>query len=105
MIAGYCWPQSVAAGERVALFCATSAGRFDVEIVRQNTALPVLIGSGATPDNLPNVYAKVDGLIVGSYFKRAGKADNLVEEARVKTFTEALAALGHAPPPRDEDRS
>jgi membrane complex biogenesis BtpA family protein len=65
----------------------------DVEIVRQNTSLPVLIGSGATPDNLPNVYGKVDGLIVGSYFKMAGKADNLVEEARVKTFTETLAAL------------
>jgi hypothetical protein len=35
MIAGYCWPQSVAANESVALFCSTSAGRFDVEVVRQ----------------------------------------------------------------------
>ncbi len=55
-----------------------------------------LIGSGATPDNLPHVYAHVDGLIVGSYFKKAGKAENLVEEARVKKFTEALRALRHA---------
>jgi membrane complex biogenesis BtpA family protein len=69
----------------------------DVEIVRQNTSLPVLIGSGATPDNLLNVYAKVDGLIVGSYFKRAGKADNLVEEARVKTFSEAFVQAGRHP--------
>jgi hypothetical protein len=65
----------------------------DVDLVRQHTSLPVLIGSGATPDYLPHVYAKVDGLIVGSYFKKDGKADNLVEEARVKAFTEAVRTL------------
>ena len=68
----------------------------DVAIVRQHTTLPILIGSGATPDNLPHVYAHVDGLIVGSYFKKAGKAENLVEEARVKKFTDTLKALQHA---------
>jgi uncharacterized protein len=65
----------------------------DIDLVRQHTTLPVLVGSGATPDNLPYVYAKVDGLIVGSYFKTDGRADNLVEEARVKVFTDALQAL------------
>lgn len=65
----------------------------DIDLVRQHTTLPVLVGSGATPNNLPHVYAKVDGLIVGSYFKHDGNADNLVEEARVKIFTEALQAL------------
>jgi membrane complex biogenesis BtpA family protein len=65
----------------------------DVDLVRQHTTLPILIGSGATPDNLPHMYAKVDGLIVGSYFKTTGQADNLVEEGRVKEFTEALSAL------------
>jgi uncharacterized protein len=69
----------------------------DIKIVRQHTTLPLLVGSGATPDNLPHVYAHVDGLIVGSYFKQAGKAENLVEEARVKLFTEALRTLRHAP--------
>ena len=68
----------------------------DIAIVRQHTTLPILIGSGATPDNLPHVYAHVDGLIVGSYFKKAGKAENLVEEARVKKFTDTLRALRHA---------
>jgi uncharacterized protein len=73
----------------------------DIAIVRQHTTLPILIGSGATPDNLPHVYAHVDGLIVGSYFKKAGKAENLVEEARVKKFTDTLRALQHAScPPR-----
>jgi membrane complex biogenesis BtpA family protein len=65
----------------------------DVTMVRQHTTLPILIGSGATPDNLSQVYTQVDGLIVGSYFKTAGQAENLVEEARVKKFTETLQAL------------
>jgi hypothetical protein len=65
----------------------------DIAIVRQHTTLPILIGSGVTPDNLPHVYTQVDGLIVGSYFKKEGKAENLVEEVRVKKFTDTLRAL------------
>jgi predicted TIM-barrel enzyme len=53
----------------------------------------VLLGSGATPENLPGVYGKVDGLIVGSTFKKDGQAENMVEESRVKAFTEARQAL------------
>jgi len=69
----------------------------DVEIVRASTDLPILIGSGATPENLQRVYAKVDGLIVGSYFKQGGKGENLVDEARVRSFAEVLAvAAGRA---------
>ena len=68
----------------------------DIAIVRQHTTLPILVGSGAAPDNLPHVYTQVDGLIVGSYFKKEGKAENLVEEARVTKFTDALQALRHA---------
>ena len=67
----------------------------DIAIVRQHTTLPILVGSGATPDNLQHVYTHVEGLIVGSYFKKAGKAENLVEEARVKKFTDMLHALRH----------
>jgi uncharacterized protein len=68
----------------------------DIAIIRQHTTLPILIGSGASPDNLSQVYAHVDGLIVGSYFKQAGKAENLVEDARVKKFTDTLRALRQA---------
>lgn len=68
----------------------------DVELVRQQTTLPVLLGSGATPDNLHKAYAKVDGLIVGSAFKKDGKAENLVEEARVQAFTDTVHALDQA---------
>ncbi|MCZ6872588.1 MAG: BtpA/SgcQ family protein [bacterium] len=65
----------------------------DVEMVRQHTALPILVGSGVTPDNLSHIYAKTDGMIVGSFFKQDGQADNLVEEHRVKTFTDAVQSL------------
>jgi hypothetical protein len=65
----------------------------DVDIVRQNTDLPIIIGSGATPENLSKVFSKVDGLIVGRYFKKAGKGGNLVEEERVRTFTDTMASL------------
>jgi membrane complex biogenesis BtpA family protein len=62
----------------------------DVDVVRRSTDLPILIGSGATPENLHKVYSKVDGFIVGSCFKKQGNADNLVDERRVKAFTDAL---------------
>jgi membrane complex biogenesis BtpA family protein len=68
----------------------------DIDVVRQHTTLPVLLGSGATPENLSNVYATVDGLIVGSAFKKDGKAENLVEETRVKAFLDAMQALRRA---------
>jgi membrane complex biogenesis BtpA family protein len=68
----------------------------DIAMVRQHTTLPILVGSGATPENLPRVYTQVDGLIVGSYFKKEGKAENLVEEARVTKFTDTLRALRQA---------
>jgi membrane complex biogenesis BtpA family protein len=68
----------------------------DVDVVRENTDLPILIGSGVTPGNVHRIYSKADGLIVGSYFKKNGKGSNLVEEARVRTFTDVLASLGKA---------
>jgi membrane complex biogenesis BtpA family protein len=67
----------------------------DIDVVRQHTTLPVLVGSGVTPDNLHTVYANVDGFIVGSFFKHAGKAEHLVQEERVKAFTDTMHALAH----------
>lgn len=68
----------------------------DIEAVRQHTTLPVLLGSGATPENLQKVYHTVDGLIVGSTLKHNGQAENVVEEARVKAFTDAMQGLANS---------
>jgi len=65
----------------------------DIETIRQNTKLPILLGSGATPENLNKYLLKVDGLIVGSYFKKDGKADNQVDEQRVKVFTNKMKKI------------
>jgi len=65
----------------------------DVDVVRAATTLPLLIGSGATPDNVARVLPKVDGLIVGSYFKRDGVGNNFVDEARVQTFVRKVVQL------------
>jgi uncharacterized protein len=65
----------------------------DVDIVRANTPLPLLIGSGATPENIHKVYGKVDGFIVGSYFKKGGRGENFVEEERVRKFVTRVKEL------------
>ena len=65
----------------------------DIEEVRGATTLPILVGSGATPDNVDRVLPQVDGLIVGSYFKKDGAGHNFVEAARVERFTRRVAEL------------
>ena len=62
----------------------------DINVVRENSSLPILIGSGATSENIHEYYNKVDGLIVGSYFKKAGKGNNFVEETRVAQFMKTI---------------
>jgi uncharacterized protein len=58
----------------------------DVQSVRAATEAPLLIGSGATADNIGKVFDWADGFIVGSYFKADGNASNFVEPARVSAF-------------------
>lgn len=65
----------------------------DVETVRATTALPLLIGSGATPENINRIFDKADGFIVGSYFKKEGKGNNFVEEDRVRRFVSRVKEL------------
>ena len=65
----------------------------DVEVVRAHTSLPLLIGSGATPENIHKIFDRVDGFIVGSYFKKEGKGENFVEEQRVRRFVNRLKEL------------
>ena len=65
----------------------------DVDIVRKHTHLPILIGSGVTPENIHRVYDRADGFIIGSYFKKDGKGNNFVEGRRVKRFMEKIRKL------------
>jgi uncharacterized protein len=65
----------------------------DVERVKQNTHVPVLIGSGIVPGNLMGLYKLADGFIVGSYFKKDGLAENQVDTERVRLFSELFANM------------
>ncbi len=64
----------------------------DLDLVQANTHLPVLIGSGTRPDTLAEI-KQADGFIVGSYFKKDGKAMNEVEEGRVAELKKHVLRL------------
>ncbi len=53
--------------------------------VKKRTALPVLIGSGVTVENIDQ-YNHADGVIIGSHFKSNGLWNNEIEESRVEQF-------------------
>jgi len=65
----------------------------DVETVRHAVRLPVCIGSGLTPENLPALWPHADVFIVGSYFKAGGLWSNAIDPARVARFLDAVALL------------
>ena len=68
----------------------------DVDLVAAHTRLPILIGSGTTPENLSKVFSKADGFIVGSYFKKGGRGENRVEAKRVEAFMQKFKSLAGA---------
>ena len=65
----------------------------DVKEAKSHCRIPVLLGSGVTPENVAEFYDAADGFIVGSYFKERGLWSNTVESARVKRLVEAVRGL------------
>ena len=51
---------------------------------------PVLVGSGATADNIPQLIKSADGIIVSSSLKRWGQIAQPVDPHRVSQFMDAL---------------
>ena len=79
----------IVSGERTGAETRTA----DLEEVRSATKLPLLIGSGATPDNVHKVLPLVNGVIVGTYFKKDGVGTNSVDDARVQAFVQRYRSL------------
>jgi uncharacterized protein len=50
---------------------------------------PVFIGSGASWENIGNLIASADGVIVSSSLKRRGQIENTIDPTRVSRFVEA----------------
>jgi hypothetical protein len=64
----------------------------DVAAVKRTVKIPVLIGSGVTPENVSAVAPHADAVIVGSYLKKDGLWFNPPEPTRVAKMVSAVRA-------------
>lgn len=62
----------------------------EVAAVRAGTSLPVLVGSGLSPEQVVELFKQADGAIVGQWFKHEGLWWNPVDERRVKELMSAV---------------
>lgn len=65
----------------------------DVRVVKtrlgqEHLAVPVLVGSGVTESNAREMLELSDGVIVGSYIRKMGRAGNEIEPARAARLAE-----------------
>lgn len=58
----------------------------EIDTVRNATHLPLLVGSGVTPDNVAAILARTDGVIVASSLKKDGVWWNPVDGKAVAAF-------------------
>ena len=65
----------------------------ELAAVAGSTDLPVLVGSGATQENVEALFPHASAVIVGSYFKSGGRWDGPVDPTRVNAFTRRVAGL------------
>jgi hypothetical protein len=70
-----------------------SASFQDFQEVKQSVQIPVLAGSGLTPQNAVELLPAIDGAIIGSYFKRDGKLENPVDADRVRKMMDSARSL------------
>lgn len=67
----------------------------ELAAVARATALPVLVGSGATLETVNALFPHASGLIVGSHFKAGGRWEGAVDADRVRAFTARVEELRH----------
>ncbi|MER8520679.1 BtpA/SgcQ family protein [Mesorhizobium sp. M1076] len=65
--------------------------RREVDEVRGGTNLPVIVGSGLSPEQVPQLFAAADGAIIGQWLKEVGLWWNPVDPRRVAALMEAVA--------------
>lgn len=75
----------IATGQRT----GDSATMDEIDAIAAATHLPLLVGSGVTPQNVAAVLARTQGAIVASSLKEDGVWWNPVEPARVRALIEA----------------
>lgn len=65
--------------------------RREVDEVRAGTNLPVIVGSGLSPEQVPELFAAADGAIVGQWLKEDGLWWNPVDPRRVEALVRAVS--------------
>jgi uncharacterized protein len=65
--------------------------------VKEHAHVPVLIGSGMTPDNIKTYLPLADGFIVGSTFREAGRFLGALELKRLEAFMRVFRRLRGKP--------
>lgn len=61
----------------------------DLAATRKSSSLPVWVGSGAIPEQLPGLFEYADAVIVGSYLKHGGTWDQALDPVRCRAMIEA----------------
>jgi membrane complex biogenesis BtpA family protein len=61
----------------------------EVRAAKGATSLPVLVGSGVTPENVRETLAAADAVIVGSWIKAGGHWTGALDPERARRFVEA----------------
>ena len=84
---------AIATGQRT----GDSAALDELQAIAAGTALPVLVGSGVTPDNVGDMFSVARAVIVASWLKRDGVWWNPVDPERLGIF---MAAANRARPPK-----
>lgn len=79
----------IATGQRT----GDAASLDEAQAIKRATWLPMLIGSGVTIDNVPELLTIADGVIVASSLKEDGVWWTPVSEAKVTRFMENVNAL------------
>lgn len=69
----------------------------DVEVARRSSKLPIIVGSGVTPDSVERLFEHADALIVGTAIKHDGHWSNAVDATRARTMVEAARAARNRP--------
>ena len=64
----------------------------DIRSASQATDLPILVGSGATPETMADLFAHANAIIVGSWYKRDGHWANPPDPERVARLVDAAEA-------------
>jgi membrane complex biogenesis BtpA family protein len=66
------------------------------EVKTALSSVPVLVGSGATKDNVRSLLSSADGVIVASSLKRQGLIENPIDVERVRNLVSAVATTAPA---------